>query len=187
MGRPSKSEERREQILDAFERIILKEGFAKASQRKIAQEAKVNQPIIHHYFAGSDELLDAFLNRVIARYSNALDAFISEYDSPSLEQIIQFVCSDKFHKISMQNEVFFSLIGQGGHQDHVFKKLTAVYQRFYGEIKNYLDDAQVNNSEHVSYMIMCFIIGHDWAKKLGFGEQRNDLVAADLLKLTQSD
>jgi AcrR family transcriptional regulator len=184
MGRPSKSEERREQILDAFERIILKEGFAKASQRKIAEEAKMNQPIIHHYFAGRDEMLDAFLTRVINRYSSALDIFIQEQHSPSLEQIIKFVCSEKFHKISMQNEVFFSLIGQGGYQDRIFQKLTSVYDRFFTEIKKYLDDAAVENSEHASYMLMCFVIGHDWAKKLGFGEQRNDQVAADLLRLT---
>ncbi len=181
MGRPSKTEERREQILNAFERIILKEGFAKASQRKIAEEANLNQPMIHHYFAGSDELLDAFLNRVIQRYREALEAFVSTSENPSLEEIITFVCSDAFHKISRQNEVFFSLIGQGGYDNSTFKKLSAVYRNFHTEITDYLSKAQVANPEHVGYMLMCFIIGHDWSKKLGFGEQRNPAMAKDLL------
>ncbi len=67
MGRQSKSEERRTAILDAFERVVLREGYAGASQRKIAREAGVNQPMIHHYFSGGEELLDALLQRVVDR------------------------------------------------------------------------------------------------------------------------
>lgn len=185
MGRPSKSEERREQILDAFERIILREGFAKASQRKIAEEANLNQPMIHHYFAGSDALLDAFLNRIIQRYNAALDQFVSASECPSLNEIIQFVCSKEFHKISRQNEVFFSMIGQGGYDDETFKKLSSVYQHFHQEITKYLECAGIEQPDHVGYMLMCFIIGHDWSKKLGFGEHRNSAVAQDLLNLAQ--
>lgn len=185
MGRPSKSEERREQILDAFERIILREGFAKASQRKIAEEANLNQPMIHHYFAGSNELLDAFLNRIIQRYNDALEQFVIASDTPSLENVIQFVCSEEFHKISRQNEVFFSMIGQGGHDDQTFQKLSSVYKHFHQEITNYLECAGITQPDHVGYMLMCFIIGHDWSKKLGFGEHRNPGVAQDLLTLAQ--
>ncbi|GLQ30732.1 hypothetical protein GCM10007876_12110 [Litoribrevibacter albus] len=185
MGRPSKSEERREQILDAFERIILRDGYAKASQRKIAEEADLNQPMIHHYFSGQNELLDAFLARIISRYSQALNEFVQSNEAPSLEQVISFVCSDDFHKISRQNEVFFCLIGQGGFGDEMFQKLSSVYHRFLQEIICHLEQANIANAEHLAYMIMCFVIGHDWAKKLGFGEHRNEKVAHDLLSLAK--
>mgnify|MGYP000155490490 CR=1 FL=1 len=177
MGRPNKTEEKRTQILDAFERIILTEGYAKASQRKIAQEANVNQPMIHHYFSGSEELLDALLNRVAERYQTALTLAFSDQESVTLEQFMAFVCSEKFHKISQQNEVFFALIGQGGHKDSVFKKMTDVYQEFLLTITQLLLDSNIANPEKVAYMSMCFIIGHDWAKKLGFGEERNQQMA----------
>ncbi|GAA3921402.1 TetR/AcrR family transcriptional regulator [Litoribacillus peritrichatus] len=183
MGRPNKSEEKRHQILDAFERIILKDGFAKASQRKIAQEADMNQPMIHHYFAGSEEMLDALLNRVMQRYQEALDDFVASHEQPNLESLIEFVCSEKFHRISRQNEVFFALIGQGGHQDSVFQKMSDVYHEFHNTIVGMLRQGGLNEPDRVGYMLMCFIIGHDWAKKLGFGEQRNQDMTKNLINL----
>jgi len=185
MGRPNKSEEKRQQILDAFERIILKEGYAKASQRKIAEEAKVNQPMIHHYFSGSDELLNALLKRVVSRYREALAQFISQQSDPSLEGLMSFVCSEQFHEISLQNEVFFALIGQGGHQDSVFNKMAGVYQEFLQTVTHLLEAANVKNPERAAYLTMCFIIGHDWAKKLGFGEARNTEMATNLVNLSK--
>lgn len=176
VGRPSRSDEKRAQILDAFERVILRDGYAKASQRKIAEEAQVNQPMINHYFSGSDGLLEALLNRVVERYQDALKAFVLSSGSLGLGDVITFICSKEFHKISEQNEVFFCLIGQGGHNDVTFFKIKQVYQDFLRIIISFLVQAKINDPEQVGYLIMCLAIGHDWAKKLGFGEDRNQLI-----------
>lgn len=176
MGRPSKSEERRAEILDAFERVILRDGYAKASQRKIAEEAQVNQPMINHYFSGSEELLEAMLNRVMDRYQNALQAFALNSGKLELSDVISFICSKEFHQISKQNEVFFCLIGQGGHNDLTFSKISQVYQEFLAIITSFLKQAGIKDPEDVGYIVMCLVIGHDWAKKLGFGEDRNQLM-----------
>jgi AcrR family transcriptional regulator len=170
MPRPSKTEERREQILDAFETVILRDGYAKASQRRIAQEAELNQPMIHHYFKGGESLLDALLERVVNRYLNALNAFNEARDQITLEDIIEFVCSDAFHQVSKQNEMFFCLIGQSCHEDHVVKKMSDVYQVFLSQIEHYLKEANIKNADKISYFMMCLIIGHDWAKKLGLNQ-----------------
>lgn len=183
MARPSKAEERREQILDAFERVILRDGYAKASQRRIADEANVNQPMIHHYFSGGDSLLDALLERVVNRYKAALEQFSATSKDLSLESTLRFVCSDNFHAVSKQNEVFFALIGQGGHRNQVFKKMADVYHEFMKQITCHLQQAGVTNPDEIAYYIMCFVIGHDWAKKLQFGENRNDMVATMLHSL----
>ena len=182
MGRPNLSEEKREQILDAFEHVILRDGFAKASQRRIAQEAGMNQPMILHYFSSSEELLDSLLDRVIHRYKSAFDKFLASQNNVGLEEMISFMCSKDFHQISQQNEVFFALIGQVGHKEEVFSKMTMVYQQFLLEITTHLEAAQVPNADKVSYMVMCFVIGHDWAKKLGFGEAKNEYVEQFLFK-----
>ena len=184
MGRPSKTEEKRNHILNAFERIILRDGYAKASQRKIAEEANVNQPMIHHYFSGSEELLDALLQRVTERYREALSNFISTQQEPSLEELMEFVCSEKFHEISLQNSVFFALISQGGHSENVFKKMSDVYHEFLDTITSQLEQAGIQNPDRIAYMTMWFAIGHDWAKKLGFGESRNKSMAQNLVNLS---
>lgn len=183
MGRHSKSEEKRKVILDAFERVILRDGYANASQRKIAKEAEMNQPMIHHYFSGGEEMLKAFLERVVERYMSALQQFTANDPAPTLEKMIGFLCSEQFHQVSMQNEVFFALIGQGGHNAETFEQMSNIYQFFLKEIRQYLDQAGVNNSDQIAYTVMCMIIGHDWAKKLGFGEHRNQQMTTLLTKL----
>lgn len=186
MGRPSKSEEKRAHILDAFERVILRDGYAKASQRRIAEEAEVNQPMIHHYFSGSEELLEAMLNRVVERYQSALQAFLLNSGTVDLSDVIAFICSKEFHKISEQNEVFFCLIGQGGHNDLTFSKISQVYQEFLTAVTSFLVQAKIKDPKQVAYIIMCLVIGHDWAKKLGFGEGRNQLMEKTMAGLLES-
>jgi len=186
MGRPSKVEEKREIILDAFEKIILRDGFGQASQRKIAEEAGINQPMIHHYFGGGEAMFDALLKRVVDRYSNALTNFASSTVELSLEKILGFACSEEFHQVSQQNKVFFScIIGEGDKDQRISDKVSLVYTRFLSLITTHLEKSKVKNSEQMGYLLMCLILGHDWARKFGFGEQRNQDMVNHLTKLVE--
>ncbi len=186
MARPSKSQERRQQILDAFERVILREGYANTSQRKVALEAGINQPMLHHYFEGGDDMLQALLDRVVERYQSALDDFLSQEKSGDFESILRFITSADFHQVSRQNEVFFALIGQGGHREEVFEKMSAVYRTFHQVLSDSLVANHAASPNELAYLIMCFVIGHDWAKKLGFGEGNNALVSKALCSLADN-
>ncbi len=187
MGRPSKVEEKRLIILDAFEKVILREGFGQASQRKIAEEAGIKQPMIHHYFGGGDAMLDALLERVVERYMSALDNFAGATQAPTLEQVLGFVSSPDFHRVSEQNEVFFScIIGAGDQNKHISNRVSSVYDYLLELIIEHLDKAKVKNSQEMGYMVMCLIIGHDWAKRLGFGEGHNQNMFNSLTKLIES-
>ena len=185
MGRKSKSDEKRQVILDAFESVIMREGYANASQRKIAEEAGVNQPMIHHYFSGGDELLSALLERITERYHVALSEFKRTDDNPTLEHILDFLCSEPFHQVSLQNEVMFRLIGQSRHHQSTIDLLSDIYREFHDEMKDYLQQANIENVDRTAYTLMCIVIGHDWAKTLGFGENRNQLMTETLIKLAR--
>lgn len=181
MGRPSKKLEKQQIILDAYERVILREGFGQASQRKVAEEAEMNQPMLHHYFSGSEGMLDALLDRVVSRYMEALSNFSGpdqshpEDSPPNLEQMLGFVCSEQFHEVSKQNEVFFCcMIGAGDQNSHIAEKVSVVYQHLLDMITDQLKASKVKNYQQMGYLMMCLILGHDWARKLGFGEGHND-------------
>ncbi len=185
MARQSKSDERRRQILDAFERVVLRDGYAGASQRKIAREAGVNQPMLHHYFSGGDAMLDAMLERVVERYTTALHQFLNNSEPPSLERLLGFLCSAEFHQVSERNGVFFALIAQGGHSEATQAKLIGLYSHFLQQIASYLASSGIEHSERIAYTLMCTIIGHDWAKKVGFEEDRNAEITQVLLNWVQ--
>lgn len=69
MGRKKLDEERIPQILDAFERCIMKFGLAETSLERVAEEAGISRTTIHHYIGGRQELIKVaftrFLNMVI--------------------------------------------------------------------------------------------------------------------------
>ncbi len=65
-------------LLDATERIMLEEGYAAVSSRRIAQRADLKPQLVHYYFRTMDDLfLAAFRRRAeagLAHLSRALDS-----------------------------------------------------------------------------------------------------------------
>lgn len=77
MARPSVQRERREEILDAFERCIIKYGVDGAGLQKIADEAGLARPLIRHHVGNREALLDSLVERFIARS----DALVAETEA----------------------------------------------------------------------------------------------------------
>jgi len=70
----------KEALLDAAERLLVREGASGISTRQLAREAGQNHGLVHYYFGSVDELLmqalERFTNRVLERqremYGSAL-------------------------------------------------------------------------------------------------------------------
>jgi len=61
------TEEKRKRILDATEEIMLKEGYAAVSSRRVATAVGIQAPLVHYYFATLDDLFVAVLERRAGR------------------------------------------------------------------------------------------------------------------------
>lgn len=68
MPRRDLTAERTEQILDAFERCIVKHGLEGSSLEKIGEEAGMKRTILRHYIGNREDLIQALCRRVVARY-----------------------------------------------------------------------------------------------------------------------
>jgi AcrR family transcriptional regulator len=53
----------RSALLDAAERLMLEEGYAAVSARRVASKVGVNAALVYYYFANMDELLIALFRR----------------------------------------------------------------------------------------------------------------------------
>lgn len=73
MPRKKLDEERIPQILDAFERCIVKYGLAQTSLERVAQEAGISRTTIHHYIGGREELIKAAYERFIEVWLEGID------------------------------------------------------------------------------------------------------------------
>jgi AcrR family transcriptional regulator len=65
-------------LLDAAERLMLREGYAAVTSRRVAAEAGVKAQLVHYYFHAMDDLfLEVYRRRAeegIARFAAAVDA-----------------------------------------------------------------------------------------------------------------
>src|ERR687885_2660254 len=57
----------REALLDAAERLLIEEGHAGITTRKVAAEAGVNHGLVHYYFGSIEELLFQAMERYTER------------------------------------------------------------------------------------------------------------------------
>lgn len=59
----TESSQTRSQLLDTAERLMLSEGYAAVSSRRVAKEIGVTAPLIHYYFPTLDDLFLAVFRR----------------------------------------------------------------------------------------------------------------------------
>ena len=64
MGRPSLAPQRRQEILAALERCVLRDGVASTTVQAVATEAGCQRTLINHYFGDMDGLVGALLDKL---------------------------------------------------------------------------------------------------------------------------
>jgi AcrR family transcriptional regulator len=75
-------------ILDATERIMVEEGYAAVSSRRVAQDLGLNAATIHYYYPSTDDLFIALHQRMTERQLVGLEEVLTA-DSP-LEALWNF-------------------------------------------------------------------------------------------------
>lgn len=72
MPRPSIKEERREQILDAFETCVARFGLEGATLERIAEEAGLARALIRHNVGNREDLIDSLIKRFLSSSKDSL-------------------------------------------------------------------------------------------------------------------
>jgi AcrR family transcriptional regulator len=69
-----------EALLDAAERMLVRDGYARITTRRVAAEAGVNHGLVHYYFGSMEELLlqvlERFTGRLVARQREMYEAAV---------------------------------------------------------------------------------------------------------------
>lgn len=93
LGRRPGNHPTRETILDAAEEAFARSGYAATTMREIAQQAHVNQALVHHYFGSKDELFKSIFVRRGQELSRErlelLDLLDRRSAPPTLEEVVR--------------------------------------------------------------------------------------------------
>ncbi|MCP4363627.1 MAG: TetR/AcrR family transcriptional regulator, partial [Chloroflexi bacterium] len=161
MGRKSLANERREQILDAFEVCIRQCGLEGSSLEKVAQEAGVKRSIIRHYIGNRSDLIAAAVDRIINTYQQDLAAAVQNLPQNQLmpELLDYLFCYEEGGERSHYDILTTALWAAHERDPNTHQLLLNLYQEFETLIFQALTHAYPHSPQSqrqgIAFSIMC--------------------------------
>jgi len=96
--------DRRMQLLDCAQTIILERGLSSFTMESLAREAGVSNPLVYKYFATRLAILQELLVRETKRFNTQLQAQVTQ--AQDYQELITLVVSVNFEQFSNNNIVY---------------------------------------------------------------------------------
>lgn len=107
--REEEKEERRQEILDAAERVIAKSGWEATNFGEVAKRARLSRSLVYFYFPTRDDLFHAVCDRGMADLEARFQAAIDSHPS-GLDQLMAI--GRAYHEFSRTEPLYFELLSQ---------------------------------------------------------------------------
>lgn len=93
MARPDIKDERRDQILDAFETCVARYGVAGATLAKTAEIAGLARPLVRHNVGNREDLLKALVDRILQQSRDSMVVLQSSLPAEKPSRTLIVGCS----------------------------------------------------------------------------------------------
>lgn len=161
MGRRKIGEERRTEILAAFETCVVRKGLAKTTLADVADEAGQPRSLVRYFIGNRDDMVDALIDRVLERGEAQ---FRELQKDGTAEQLLAMVFSDETTNIVMM-ELWHTALRDAALR----ARLAAIYQRIILEV----DGLNKGGSDRDSaYAAVSVAFGSAFFRHLGLGPIR---------------
>jgi TetR/AcrR family transcriptional repressor of bet genes len=129
-------EVRRQELIDATFRCLVKHGVSDTSVRTIADEASLSLGMVRHYFNSKDELLAATYRHLSERLQEQTHEILANTDSAPLSRLVAFIEAGLKPPLLDRDYVrirflFFELT-------HTNETVRAVHEQIYERFENQL-------------------------------------------------
>ena len=175
MGRPSKKQERTEEILQAFQRCVARFGLEGSSLERIAEEAGLQRSLVRHFVGNRDDLIAMLADRVIAQSDAQWSAFL-EMLPP--QGAVEALLEGLFHEASSDPEfvlVIESLIFASSQKPELQQLMQQWLKRFTDDVTGIIArDFPQNSAEDLSavaFGIVSLYFNLDSLAPIGLNDQ----------------
>lgn len=132
--------ERKDQILDAAEKVFSERGLDQARMDDIVEESGLSKGTLYWYYKSKDAIIDALFDRVFASEIHALAALV-EADQPAPEKVEIFIRSvvkeiRRFERLMPLGYEFFALAARS---KSIRKRLQRYYRRYIRDLTSILE------------------------------------------------
>ncbi|GGK72403.1 TetR/AcrR family transcriptional regulator [Amphritea balenae] len=183
MGRPSKKEERIEEILNAFYRCVARYGIDGSTLERIADESGLKRSLVRHFAGNREELESMLVDRVLEQSQQQWSGFIESLPTKESKENCKKSCTELLLEGLFSDQysdgeyilVIESLIFSAGRDAALRQRMQAWMQGFTDDITFILqgqfpkaDNARL---EAVSFGLISLYFNLDSLAPLGMNQQ----------------
>jgi AcrR family transcriptional regulator len=106
---------KRQEILDAAQRLMFQKGYEQMSLQDLLQEAGISSGAFHHYFASRGALLEAFIERIGEETNKPLLPLLQDPRRTALEKLQGFL--DTLAQLALANRETVVKLGRVWYGD----------------------------------------------------------------------
>jgi AcrR family transcriptional regulator len=138
------SDIRKQEILESFYQVMIKEGFKGSSIAKIAKHMGVHPSLITHYFKKKDDLILEFVDNLINKYEEMYAVKFGDVTDPEerFHLLLDLIFGTDWANL-VDNRVFFECYSLSLRDERLKKRLNEMYLRFKNqlivEINSYIE------------------------------------------------
>ena len=149
MPRRDLTNERTDQILDAFERCILRYGLESSSLEKVADEAGMKRPIIRHYVGNRKDLIVALTERFIENYRVQTNRLLTALgDTNRVGKLLKLLFSSSDQSTAETVLLYENLILLASREEAIRERLSEWTTEFVSLIRRELVEEYPDSKGH---------------------------------------
>ena len=162
MGRKKLVDQRQMDILDSFERCLIKYGLEESTLERVAQEAGKSRNIIRHNIGNRDDLIAAFVERILLRINQvAADILENTPKQKLVPSVLDFLFEER--SPNAPPDLGERMLGGMWHIREQSPKVQQALLNFYKEFEKILTDGltrlypnmPIKKCQEVAYSIIC--------------------------------
>jgi len=120
MGRPAMGDERREQILTAFEKSVIRDGLEQTWLQNVAKEAGLPRPLVRHFAGNRADIIKLLVERMTDRADENLAQMRPTDRRSNIDDLLNYLFSSVFSN-SVTNKILLEM-WHLSHRDPTIKK-----------------------------------------------------------------
>lgn len=128
MPRPKVSEERREEILKAFEACVVRKGLAETTLEDVAKESGYPRPLVRYFIGNRDKMVTCLIERILMRGEARFNRILKQNASSSNTKITNLLF-DQIFSDNTTNIVIMELWHLSLRDEVLRLRLASVYRR----------------------------------------------------------
>ena len=159
MPRPSLKAERTEEILDAIERCVIRDGVNGATLEKIAEEAGMRRSLLRHNIGNRDQLIEAFLDRFFRNSDKEVERMLGYLPEQGRIPVLLDMLFDESESTGQLALVALALTAAAASDAKVRKRLRQWNKKFVRVMANELRISFPQSSQEECYEVAAGLIG----------------------------